>query len=263
MSPEGEPRILVVPDADAAAEAAAAHLATRLRTAVEAGGRADWATTGGSAAPGIYRRLDAPPLRDDLPWSDIHMWWGDDRFVRRTEPQSNVLAADHELLRDGATMPESNVHPIPVDAALDARRDAAWAAEAYEAELREAELPERDGWPVFDLILIGIGPDGHLLSVFPGSHALDEQRAWVCAIPAPSHVEPHVERVTLTPHVLDAAADVLVVAHGASKADILGRVFGSPRNPRELPAQLARRPGATWIVDEAAAAHLPAELRQP
>jgi 6-phosphogluconolactonase len=262
MTAVGEPAIVVLSDADAVAETATGHVAATLRTAVEAGGRADWATTGGSASPGIYRRLAAAPLRDDLPWQDIHLWWGDDRFVRRTEPLSNVLPADRELLKDGATIPESNVHAIPVDAALDARRDAAWAAEAYERELREADLPERDGWPILDLILIGIGPDGHLLSVFPGSPALDETTDWVLSIPAPSHVEPHVERVTLNPCVLEVAGDVLVVVHGESKAEIVSSVFGPEREPRKLPAQLVRRPGVTWLLDEAAASGLSVELRR-
>jgi len=262
MSPRGEPRIVVLPDADAVADAAAGRISTTLRAAVDFGGRADWATTGGSASPGIYRRLAAAPLRDDLPWRDIHVWWGDDRFVRRNDPLSNVLAADRELLRDGATMPESNVHPIPVDAAIDAGRNTAWAADAYERELHDADLPLRDGWPVLDLILIGIGPDGHLLSVFPGSSALDEAAAWVLPIPAPTHVEPHVARVTLNPRLLDVAGHVLVVAWGESKAPTMRDVLGAERDPRRLPAQLARRPGATWLLDEAAAAELPAELRR-
>jgi 6-phosphogluconolactonase len=123
-------------------------------------------------------------------------------------------------------------------------------------ELRAAGLPEIDGWPAFDLILLGLGNDGHILSVFPESPAVDSAR-WALAIPAPTHIEPHVERVTLNPAVVTVAGRVLVGAYGAAKADIVGRLFAPDRDPRVLPAQLALRDGATWILDEAAAARLP------
>lgn len=258
----GEPRIIVAADADAVADLAVERIAAVLRHAVTARGRADWATTGGSASPGVYERLAAPPYRDELPWDDIHVWWGDDRFVRRGDEQSNVTAADEKLLRGGATVPDSNVHPVPVDAALDGGRDATWAANAYERELRSAGLPEQDGFPVLDVILVGVGPDGHLLSVFPGSPALDDEASWVLPIPAPNHVEPHVERVTLNPRLLDVARDVLVISFGGSKADVLGRVFRDAHDPHRLPAQLVRRPGVTWLLDEAAAAGLPAHAQR-
>ena len=132
----------------------------------------------------------------------------------------------------------------------------AWTANALANELAAAELPSRDGWPVLDLVVVGIGGDGHLLSVFPGSAAFDAT-AWAVAIPAPTHIEPHVERVTLNPAVLGAAREVLAVVTGGGKADILADIFGPLHDPRRWPAQLARRPGATWIVDKAAAARLP------
>jgi 6-phosphogluconolactonase len=250
----GEPSVIVVADPEAASEAAARHIAQRLRAAADERGRADWATTGGSASPGIYERL-AGPLRDEVPWDRVHTWWGDDRFARRGEPNSNVTAADEHLVRP-LGLDASHVHPIPVDDAADN----AAAAEAYATELRAAGLPERDGFPVLDLVLLGIGPDGHLLSVFPGSEALDDTDRWVLPIPAPTHVEPHVERVTMNPRIVEVASDVLVVVFGGGKAEMLGRVF-SDGPPHELPARVARRAGATWVLDEAAAAELPAHYR--
>jgi 6-phosphogluconolactonase len=106
---------------------------------------------------------------------------------------------------------------------------------------------------VFDLIVLGIGDDGHLLSVFPGSFALDSPDL-ALAVPAPTHIEPRLERVTLNPAVIGVARAVLVVAHGADKATILAEILGPERDPRRWPGQLALRPGATWILDEPAAA---------
>jgi 6-phosphogluconolactonase/glucosamine-6-phosphate isomerase/deaminase len=104
-------------------------------------------------------------------------------------------------------------------------------------------------------MLIGIGGDGHLLSVFPGSAAFDSPD-WALAIPAPTHIEPHVERVTCNPALIGVADAVLAVATGIAKATILGEVFGPVRDPRRWPAQLARRSGAIWILDPAAATHI-------
>jgi 6-phosphogluconolactonase len=116
-----------------------------------------------------------------------------------------------------------------------------------------------DGWPVSDLILVGIGADGHLLSVFPGSAAFDSGEL-ALAIPAPTHIAPHVERVTLNPAVLAVARTVLVVAQGSAKAPVIGDIFASERDPRRLPGQLARRENAVWLLDGEAAAALDARV---
>ena len=127
-----------------------------------------------------------------------------------------------------------------------------WAAQRYAEALRDQGPPVEGRWPAFDLVLLGIGPDGHVLSVFPDSEAFDKDDTAV-AVPAPTHIEPHVARVTLNPRILDVARRIIVVAHGAAKAAILAEVLGPVRDERRWPAQLARRPGATWILDEAAA----------
>lgn len=266
MAP-GEPELVVVADADAAASEAAHRIAATLRDAVAARGRADWATTGGSTPVGIYRRLVATDLRDAVPWASVHTWWGDDRFVPSDHPLSNLKPFDDIMLDAGGyeagravgptrlPIPPGNVHPFRIGEAIGGGRDAAATAAALAAELRAAGLDEADGWPVLDLVLLGIGGDGHLLSVFPGSAAFDATD-WALAVPAPTHIEPHVERVTLNPAIVGAARQVLVVAQGAAKADVLGAVFGAERDPRRWPAQLARRAGATWILDEAAAANV-------
>ena len=263
-SPEGrggEPRRIVTDDAADAARAAAVWIAERLATAIDAGGVAHWATTGGSSPAAIYDALVVAPLRDAVDWSRVHLWFGDERFVRRGDPLANARIADEHLLTAGAgvPMPASHVHAIPTDAALDDGLGPDWAAARY-AEAIARWVPDGDGgWPGFDIVIVGIGPDGHLLSVFPGSEAF-ESPATVLAIPAPTHVEPHVERVTLHPATLDAAGALLAVTTGSGKAGIVGTIFGAERDARRWPAQLARRAGATWILDRAAAADLPPDL---
>lgn len=262
------PVIRVLADAEAVSAAAASSIADHLAAAISARGVAHWSTTGGSAAPGCYRALASPPLRDIVAWSAVHVWWGDDRFVPAGHPWCNVLPFEQILLASGGedsgsdtaghpglVIPPSHVHAIPSWDAIGRGEDAAWAAARYVEEIRAFGPPlDRDGVPVFDLILLGVGPDGHILSVFPGSPVWDD-RALVTAVPAPTHVEPHVARVTMHPRVLAAARAVLVVATGASKAGVLGRALAGG-DVRELPVRATMTPNATWLLDEAAAAGL-------
>src|SRR6185503_14946619 len=115
-----------------------------------------------------------------------------------------------------------------------------------------------DGFPIFDIVLLGVGSDGHILSVFPGSPLLDSD-AVVSAVPAPTHIEPHVPRISLNPRIVGVARLPIVVSHGAGKAESLASVLGPERDVRRWPAQLARREGAVWFLDRAAAAGLPAQ----
>ena len=252
----GEPDLVVLDTAKAATTFAAERVATILAEAVQARGRADWATTGGSVVPGLYRALAAPGFAAGVPWSAVHVWWGDDRCVQRDDPLCNVRPLEDVLLRSGAIpLPSANLHPFPVEAANADGMSAARAAAQVDAELRVADLETVDGWPVFDLVLLGVGADGHVLSVFPGSSAFDSTD-WALPIPAPTHIAPHVERMTLNPAILGVARSLLVVATGAAKAAILVEVLGGARDPRRWPAQLARRNVATWVLDREAAALL-------
>lgn len=251
-----EPTLVVVPDASAAGPAAAGVVVDVLARAAGARGRADFATTGGSTPAAIYRALAAEPLRARVPWQQLHVWWGDDRFVPREHELSNVKPLDDVLLRDGAApLRPANLHPFPVARTLAIGEDEAWCAAELATELHAAEIAVEDGWPVFDLVLVGVGPDGHILSVFPDSAAL-ESRSWAVAVPAPEHIGPHVPRVTLNPRIVTVSREVLVVATGENKAWILREVLKGERDERRLPAQLARHDRATWVVDEAAASAL-------
>ena len=262
------PEIVTVADPGAASERAADVIVEALGAAVAGSGRADWATTGGSTPIGVYKALIARGP-GTIPWRDVHTWWGDDRFVPGDHPLSNVRPFVDILDEAGAWesvhsdthrgrihVPAENLHPFRTGEALGAGRPAEACAADLEAELRAAGLDEADGFPVFDLLFVGIGGDGHLLSVFPGSEAF-QSRDWALAIPAPTHVEPHVPRVTLNPAVVTMARRVLAVVLGGAKADIVGRLFDDTVDPVALPARLAIRDGATWILDEAAAAQLP------
>ncbi len=251
----GEPEIIAAADPRAVADLSAVRVVEASDEAIRRRGRADLALTGGSTPLAKYRRLVAADLRERVDWSRVHLWWGDDRFVPRSDPRSNVAPVDEVLLCPGGLpIPAANVHPFPTDRAIEADLGADWCAAALAAEV-VAALPLVDGWPSFDLVFVGIGPDGHLLSVFPGSPALTSDRI-ALPIPAPVHVAPHVERVTLNPAILRAAVRVLAVATGSGKAEMIARILDGPRDPALLPGVLARRSSATWILDAAAAAGL-------
>ncbi len=279
----GEPRIEVLADPEATSRAAAEAIADALIDAVAQRGRADWATTGGSTPVGIYRELSVAPLRDVVPWQAVNVWWGDDRYVPRDHPWSNALPLDEVLvsaaargslsgtgeypidveegLEPGVPLPVANIHAPRMGDAIGLAAGPEWAAQEYADRLRDAGLPASDdGFPILDIALVGVGPDGHVMSVFPGS-ALFDSEAWVSAVPAPTHVEPHVARISLHPRMLEVARLPIVVAHGAGKATALASVLGDERDVRRWPAQLARREGALWFLDRAAASELPSATR--
>jgi len=255
-----EPEILILPTSADATHAAARRIATALTEAVEARGVAHWVTTGGSTPGHIYRHLADAPLRETVPWDRIHLWWGDDRWVPPEDILSNALACWDLLLRD-VPIPPNQIHVMPIGEALAAGDGPETVAARYATTLREAGLEiDAGGFPRLDVVLVGVGSDGHVLSVFPDSPTWDDP-GWAQAVPAPKHIAPHVARVTLHPLVVAAARMVIAVILGPGKAAIVGEIFGPKHDVRRLPAQLARRAGAVWVLDEAAAAAVPPELR--
>ncbi len=254
-----EPELHVYPTAPDVSHAAARRIADAITDAVAARGVAHWVTTGGSTPGQIYRHLADSPLRETVPWDRVHLWWSDDRWVPPDDVLSNALACWDLLLRD-VPVPVDQVHVVPVADAMRAGEGPEVVAARYEASMREAGLELDDaGFPVMDVILVGVGSDGHLFSVFPDSATWDDPR-WVQAVAAPTHITPHVARVTLNPNLVTAARLPLAVVMGAAKASILAQIFGPELDPRRLPAQLARRDGAVWLLDAAVAAGLPATI---
>ncbi|HUG49100.1 MAG TPA: 6-phosphogluconolactonase [Candidatus Limnocylindria bacterium] len=275
-----ENRVVVLPDAESVARESARRLVKGLREPLAARGEAHLALTGGSSAVALYRELGgSAQWRQALDWPRVHLWFGDDRFVPVDHPDSNAGLAYSMLLAAGARSGESgalgataidvasgtapglpvhaeNVHPFTIDEALSESGAAELVAQRYAEALRELLPGGTNGLPAFDVVLLGVGGDGHLLSVFPGSAALEPDAPLVLAIPAPEHIEPHLPRVTLNPRLLEAAGLVLVMVSGGEKAGVLAEILQGDRDPRRLPAQLAVRDNAVWLLDEAAAGRL-------
>ncbi len=271
----GGAEVIVVDDADALAQEAARRLVETLAEAIRRRGEAHLSLTGGSSAVTLYREL-ATGWSDALDWQRVHLWWGDERFVPVDHPESNTGMAYATLLQasarggmsgvgsqgvdvtagdaPGLAVLAENVHPFEIDEAMNESDAAALVAEQYAEELGRFLPRNDDGLPAFDVILLGVGDDGHILSVFPESAALDRAGALVQTIPAPGHIEPKLPRVTLNPRLLEAAGHVLVMVPGAGKAEIVKRLFAQPDgDSRQLPARLALRPNAAWLLDRESA----------
>ncbi len=274
-----EPEILVLDDGAAVAHEAARRTIAALAEAVKERHVAHIALTGGSSAVPLYRELVTPQNAAALDWSRVHLWWGDERFVPIDHPESNAGLAYNILLALPARAGESgsgeagidvtagdipslpfnpeNIHPVPVEEALSDDDPVQLAAQRYADELTRHILLARGGVPRFDVLLSGLGPDGHVLSIFPSSPALAEDAPIALAIPAPEHVEPHIARVTLSAKCIAEAGLVLIIAVGEKKADIAASVLGNERDVNRWPAQSALSANAVWLLDKAAAAKLP------
>lgn len=220
--------------------AAARLLVETVRQAVEKRGEAHLALSGGSTPRALFRLLATDEWREQAPWSHCHIWWADERCVPPDHHDSNYGAAYNLLL---GHLPVQHVHRMRGE-----MEDAVAAARAYEYELRRGFGLRERGRPRFDLIMLGMGADGHTASLFPGSPALDERRSLVTTAWAPA--APH-RRLTLTLPVLNRAAEVIFLVSGSDKTSALAQVFAANPTPPLLPAALVRptRGRARWLVD--------------
>jgi 6-phosphogluconolactonase len=221
-----------------------------LRAGLRRRGEAHLALTGGSSAAALFGLLREDARAGRVHWSGVHVWQGDERFVPLDHPDSNWAGACRDWLEHehGPAIPERQLHPIPAAAAIAEGHDAAWAAARYSEEI-ERVLPQRAGAPAFDVVLLGVGGDGHILSTFPGTAPLREEHQPAMAVAAPAHIEPHLPRVTLSPFLLRAAGGIVVMVPGAGKAEVVAECLTAAFDPIRLPAQLALRPNAVWLLE--------------
>jgi ribulose-phosphate 3-epimerase len=248
------PRVQVFADREALSQAAAREFVRCAREAIAARGRFFVALSGGSTPRRLYQLLAAEPYRSHVDWSRVEFFWGDERCVPPDHPESNYRMAREAMLAQ-LPVPAEHVHRMLAERGnLDA------AAREYQDEMARAfgSKPGDVEPPAFDLVLLGMGPDGHTASLFPGTDALREATRWV----APNRVpQLATDRLTLTLPVLNRAREVLFLVAGADKTDRLVEVLTGPADGTRLPSQLIQPAGRLlWFIDQAAAARLPRAL---
>jgi 6-phosphogluconolactonase len=248
MKAAGTPaNILVFEDAEEVARQGALRFVETARASIANSGRFGVALAGGSTPRRAYETLTTNEYRDRVSWPSVHIFFGDERCVPPEDAESNYRMA-REAMLSRLRIPAENVHRMmgEIDPTVSAR--------LYEKELR-AFFGDAAGWPRFDLVLLGMGDDGHTASLFPGTAALAEQQAWVVA----NRVEKlKTFRITLTAPAINHAAHVVFMVTGVGKAARLAEVINDPRDPERLPSQMIQPVDGTltWMVDKAAASLL-------
>lgn len=220
--------------------AAAEAIANLIRLAE---GPCNVSLSGGSTPKPIFELLGSGNFARSIPWQKCHFFWGDERWVSHDHPDSNYRMA-REMLLDKLSVSESQIHPVPT-----AGMGPEEAARQYERVIRKKVSGNK--LPRFDLIMLGLGKDGHTASLFPGTRALDEDRRLVVASEVPGLQE---TRITFTPGLINAARAVMFIVTGEEKAGTLAEVLEGERRPRELPAQLVcpATGELTFWIDQAA-----------
>lgn len=253
------PSVLVHRDADELAAAVAARFVTRLADVQAARGEASVVLTGGGIAARTLAAVAASPARGAVDWRRLDVWWGDERFLPAGDPERNETQA-REALLDAVPLDPARVHPMPASDGPDGD-DPEAAAQRYAASLASAARPEDHGpTPAFDVLMLGVGPDGHIASLFPGMPAVYDERPVVAVRGAP---KPPPVRLSLTLPSIHAANEVWVVVAGADKARAVTMAL-SGAGPTQVPAAAAYgRRRTLWLLDRAAAGTLPASLGRP
>jgi len=236
----GQPKLIVEADAESLARAAAERVMARIAANP---GRIAICLTGGSSPKRLYQLLGSDAWREKIPWERVHWFIGDERFVPESDPLNNMAVARATFLDRNA--PSGHVHPIPTTVDNPDQ-----GAEAYARELQSFYGAKSldAARPLFDMVLMGAGPDGHTASLFPGYPAIEETGRWVVGVPK-ANVAPFVPRVSLTLPALASCREMLFEIAGHDKQPILTRLL----NGETLPAVRARSNGETvWLVDQAA-----------
>jgi 6-phosphogluconolactonase len=237
--------IHVHPDAAAASRASADLLVQTAREAAARNGRFTVALTGGSSPVQLYKLLAAAPYRDQVPWAQTFVFWGDERAVPHADDRNNARMA-FDLLLDHVPVPPAQIHR------MSGEGPPAESARQYEALLKTHFA---DGPPQCDLILLGMGDDGHTASMFPGTEVVHERERWVKELYLASQ---NMYRITLTAPLLNQARRIVFQVFGAGKAATLKRVLEGPYQPDQLPSQLIKPTSGElhWFLDEAAGSRL-------
>jgi 6-phosphogluconolactonase len=245
------PEIVVLPDLPAVAAEAAERTVAVCARAAAARGACAIALSGGETPKSLYARLASEPYAGRMPWDRLHVFWGDERCVPPDDPHSNYRLAREQLLSK-VPVPEAQVHRMPADTG-----DHRAAAAAYDATLRAVLPLTVDGWPRFDLVLLGLGDNAHTASLFPRTEGV---RVRDRAVFAEFIQNAGMWRMTLTVPVLVRAAETLFLVAGASKAEAVRAAIEGPADPLEVPAALIRPVDGrvVWLLDEAAASRLAA-----
>jgi 6-phosphogluconolactonase len=238
--------IQVFPDSNTQTKAAIDLFITSAQAAIEERGVFSTALSGGSTPRKLYAGLADPERQDDLDWRNIHLFFGDERHVPPDHPDSNFLMV-HEVLLSKVCIPDANIHRVKAE--LDPRL----AAFNYEEELRGFFASE---WPRFDLVLLGMGEDGHTASLFPGTAGINEEQRWFIANHVPKQ---GAYRLTLSKNAINAARKIVVLVSGRSKAKKLTEVLQAKSPADENPILLiAPRDGEMlWLLEREAANQLP------
>jgi len=250
------PEILVHRDEQLLAEAVAARLVTRLVDSVAARGTASVVLSGGGIGTRVLTELAAAPARDAIDWPHLDIWWGDERFLPTGDPDRNETGARSALL-DHVDADPTRVYPMPGPDGPDGD-DPEAAAARYAFWLESATRPEDHGpVPEFDVLMLGIGPEAHVASLFPGMPALYDDRPVVAVRGSP---KPPPTRLSLTLPSIQAAREVWILASGAEKADAVALAL-SDAGPVQVPAAGARgRQRTLFLIDRAAAAKVPPQI---
>lgn len=254
------PQVVVHRDKELMARAAAARLITKIVDAQAARGAASVVLTGGRNGNGLLAALAESPARDAVDWARLDLWWGDERFLPDGDPDRNVTQARAALL-DAVPVDPRRVHPMP-PAAGAYGTDADAAAAAYAAELASAAGPEDHGAvPSFDVLLLGVGPDTHIASLFPEHPGVRETARTVVGVHGAP--KPPPTRVSLTLPAIRAAREVWLLAAGEDKAGAVALALSAPGEIQAPASGAYGRARTLWLLDRAAAAKLPPQLYPP
>ncbi len=243
--------IRIYNELESLSQAAAELFTIQSRNATIQCGRFSVALSGGGTPRRLFEILSAPPFRKRIHWNDVHVFWSDERCVPEDDPRNNASMARQALLNQ-VPIPAGNIHPIRCNGSPQQ------AATQYEQELREFFSTQN---PHFHLVLLGLGKNGHIASLFPHTPVLNEKDRWVSEV---FIKRLNMYRVTFTAPFINQASQVVFLVSGLDKARVLERVLEGPYQPRKLPAQLIRPNGTQpiWLVDKAASVKLTAQNQE-